>query len=149
MVLALREQGVLLTAVRGCDLSPKADNNLSSVERRLQAFLRYTFLNPADPREVDSTPGCWFLSDFPCDAGGEETPKFRPSSLMHYPLHWYSHVMHAFEVVAYRHPDPRIATRAGNIYLRMCYALHLRPEMLSDYEARLSEDRIAGGEVVS
>lgn len=149
MELPLREQGVLLTAVRGCDLSPKNDNNLGSVERRLQAFLRYCFLNPADPREVDAAPGCWFLSDFPCEADGSEQPKFRPSGLMHYPLHWYSHVMHAFEVVANRHPDKSLAWRAANIYLRMCSALHLNPEHTEDYKARLSEDRMVVGEVVS
>ena len=41
MALPLREQGTLLTAVRGCDLTPKFP--LDSLERRLVGSIRFTF----------------------------------------------------------------------------------------------------------
>jgi len=141
MRLPLRHQGTLLTGVRGCDLAPKTDANLASLERHLVAFLRWCFMVPADDREVDAKPGCWFRSIPP--------RSWRPSALMHYPLHWYSHLMHAFEVVGYCHPDGDVAEEGLRIYLAMARALHLEPEDRSEFYDRLTEDRISTGTVVS
>jgi hypothetical protein len=141
MELPLREQGTLLTAVRGCDLAPKTDDALSSPERHLVAFVRWCFLNPHDPREVDKAAGCWFRSTPPDD--------FRPSSVMHYPLHWYSHVMHALQVIRCRHPRLSVQVAAEDLYLGMVRALHLNAEDPEQMIARLNEDRIALGNIVS
>src|SRR3954454_21414152 len=93
--LPLRAQGTLLTGIRGCDLAPKMLSSIDeahgcstgecSAERHLVAFLRYCVLVPADIREVD-IPGAWFQSDPPTD--------WKPSQFGHYPLHWFSHLMH-------------------------------------------------------
>src|SRR4051812_45559306 len=109
MELPLREQGTLLTAVRGCDLTPKLP--LDSNARKLICCLRYRFLNPADEREVDAEPGT-FMSR-------QDPPDFKFSELGHLPWHWLSHVMHAIEVVGYRHPDMRERRVWGTIYYRM------------------------------
>jgi hypothetical protein len=150
MRLPLREQGTLLTGVRGCDFAPK--NPVSNIERYgcstgedtaergLTAFLRWCVMNPADPREVN-IPGAFFQSKPPCN--------WKPSQFGHYPLHWYSHVMHCFEVVGYRHPDAGTAVVAENIYFRLVRNLHLKPETRAEMIERLSEDRIATGTVVS
>lgn len=161
MELPLREQGTLLTGIRGCDLAPKNPGTIDerygcstgecTVERSLSAFLRYCVLNAADPREVD-VQGAWFQSKPPED--------WKPSQLGHYPLHWYSHLMHCFEVIAYRHPslwdtkeedikEDNIAAQAHGIYIRLVKNLHLMPETRQDMIDRLSEDRIAIGEIVS
>jgi hypothetical protein len=140
MELPLREQGTLLTGVRGCDLAPKTPATTRSAERSLIAFLRYCVLNPADVREVDIV-GSFFRSLAPAD--------WKASEFGHYPLHWYSHVMHCFEVVAYRHPGADIAADALKIYTRLVRGLHLNVETKEQMIARLSEDRIASGEVVS
>lgn len=147
--LPLREQGTLLTGVRGCDLAPKNPEGIDprygcstgecSAERHLSAFLRYCVLNPADPREVN-VKGAWF-QDHMID--------FKPSQFGHYPLHWYSHVMHCFEVVAYRHPSYDIREEAEHIYLKLVRNLHLNPETKEEMIERLSEDRIVKGNVVS
>lgn len=150
MALPLRAQGTLLTGVRGGDLTPKTpvciDENYGcstgegSAERHLQAFLRYCILNPADPREVD-IPGAWFQSLPPQD--------WKPSQFGHYPLHWYSHLMHSFEVVGYLSPfdDQRAASLA--IYRRLARSLHLTAETHDQMLERLTEDRLVTGEVVS
>jgi hypothetical protein len=57
--------------------------------------------------------------------------------------------MHCFEVVAYRCPDENTATFAQEIYLRLVRNLHLNPESRDEMIERLSEDRIALGNVVS
>ena len=64
-------------------------------------------------------------------------------------MHWYSHLMHCFEVVGYRCPDLRCKEAAANIYERLVRNLHLWPESKGQMIDRLSEDRIAKGEVVS
>lgn len=143
MRLPMREQGTLLTVVRGCDEEPKAWAGAEVVDtaaRRLTAFARWCFMNPADPREVD-VPGAFFQTEPP--------QPFKASAFGHLPLHWYSHVMHALEVIGWRHPDPDVRARAYDLYCEMAYGLHLEPETHSQFEERLSEDRIASGEVVS
>ena len=143
MTLPLREQGTLLTAVRGCDDEPKrwtARGVADSPGRRLTAFIRWCFMNPADPREVD-IPGAFFQSTPPVP--------FKPSEFGHLPQHWYSHVMHALEVVAYRHDAAPVREVAYGLYVAMVRNLHLNAESRGEFEARLSEDRIATGEVVS
>lgn len=134
--MPLRHQAVLMAAVRGCDTVPKYP--LDSPERHLVAWVRWCFLVPADEREVD-TPGGFMLS-YP--------PVLRPSSLGHHPQHWYSHVMHAIEVLAYYHPDGLVRAAALNIYAGMVDNMHLRPETRSDLYQRLTADRIAAGTVV-
>lgn len=150
MELPLREQGTLLTGIRGCDLAPKHPDCIDerygcstgedTAERALTAFLRFCVMNPADEREVD-IPGAFFRSTPPDD--------WKPSQFGHYPLHWFSHVMHCFEVVAYRHPDTVLAGTTMGIYERMVSSLHLRPETRAGMVERLSEDRIANSTVVS
>lgn len=145
MELPLREQGVLLTCVRGCDLTPKewtSDDKVAySAARRIVAFLRWCFLNPADPREVDYQEGSFFQSHPP--------DPFHPSEFGHLPLHWYSHVMHSLEVIAYRHPSNHIGGIAFVLYEKMVTSLHLNIESCTDMIERLSEDRIAKRQVVS
>ncbi len=145
MELPLRLQGTLLTGIRGCDLAFKPFNNMTgeygdSPERRLVAFLRYCTLTPADQREIDVV-GAWFQSTPP--------EKWKPSQLTHYPAHWLLHLMHCFEVVGYCHPDCAVAPKAYSIYSKLVHHLHLNVETRDQMMARLTEDRIASGEVVS
>jgi hypothetical protein len=139
MELPLRAQGTLLTGIRGCDLTPKFP--LDSVERRLVSALRYVVLNPADPREVDSEPGCFFSSKVPRDLRG--------STVGHYPQHWVSHIMHCAEVVGYCHPDENVRLEWEAVYLTFVEAWHLKPETKEQMIERLTEDRILSGKVVS
>jgi hypothetical protein len=150
MELPLREQGTLLTGIRGCDVAPKnpvtnqerygCSTGDDTPERGLTAFLRYAVMNPADEREID-IPGAFFQSKPPTN--------WKPSQFGHYPQHWYAHLMHCFEVVAYRHPEARIALAAKDVYERLVRNLHLNVESRSEMIERLSEDRIAAGNVVS
>jgi hypothetical protein len=151
MKLPLRAQGTLLTGFRGCDLAPKnpvtiderngCSTGEDTVPRQLVAYLRFLTLVAADPREID-VPGAWFQSKPP--------EKWKPSQLSHYPLHWYGHLMHCFEVVAYLRPiDDEHTDRAIGIYTRLVRALHLNPETKAQMLERLTEDRIAKGDVVS
>jgi hypothetical protein len=144
MTLPLRFQGTLLTAVRGCDEEPKSWMKTGvaySQGRRVTAFIRFCFMNPADPREVGKEEGAFFMPDPPCP--------FKPSEFGHLPQHWYSHVMHALEVIGYQHPNTRTRQQAFEMYHRMVENLHLNIESESRQWERLTEDRIEKGTVVS
>lgn len=144
VALPLRFQGTLLTAPRGCDDEPKSWTKTGvaySQGRRLTAFIRYCFMNPADPREVDAEEGAFFMSKPP--------DNFKPSEFGHLPQHWYSHAMHALEIIGYYHPDGLLRDQAYVLYRRMVRNMHLNPETKEQQWERLTEDRIAKGEVVS
>lgn len=158
--LPIRYQGTLLTGIRGCDVAPKnpiciderfgCSTGDATAERELVAYLRYLVLHPADSREID-IPGAWFKSRPPTT--------WKPSQFGHYPLHWNAHIMHCFEICAYCYTetddapdqDPWFDHRTAclNIYERMVRSLHLNPETQQQMRHRLTEDRIASGEVVS
>ena len=142
--LPLRFQGTLLTAVRGCDDEAKQWTRTGvaySPGRRLTAFIRWCFMNPADEREVDSEEGAFFMSTPP--------EPFKPSQFGHLPQHWYAHVMHALEIIGYYHPDSDIGQQACDLYNAMVHNMHLNVETRSQQWNRLTEDRIATGTVVS
>lgn len=144
MELNLREQGTILTALRGCDLAPKEWDEKGEVKdtqiRRLTAWLRNTCMNAADEREIDH-PGGFMQSKLP--------QPFKPSGIMHYPAHWVLHLMHAFEIVGYLHPEQKIAIDALSIYVSIVSSMHLHYESKMEMQERLSEDRIKSGTVVS
>lgn len=144
MNLALREQGTLLTAVRGCDFEAKTWTSQGigySPGRRLTAFIRYCFMVPADIREVDYEEGAFFMSTPP--------NPFKPSEFGHLPQHWYSHVMHALEIIGNRHPEIEISSNAFQLYMAMVNNLHLNPETTNQLTNRMLEDRIKHNTVVS
>lgn len=45
-----------------------------------------------------------------------------------YPLHFYTHLMFAAEIVACGHPDREVRRQWRYLYLRMATGLHLNPE---------------------
>lgn len=95
---------------------------------------------PADAREVGVPGG--YMQDLP-------PSEWKQSDLGHYPLHWVSHLMHAYEVVGYRHPDQTKRLSAFRIYRTLTEGLHLPMESQYTMIERLSEDRIANGTVIS
>ncbi len=139
--LSAREQGSLFCAMRNCDLTPKLP--LDAIERRITAALRFAVCFPADEREVDSEPGCFMISQVP----HPETVKV--SHLAHYPVHFVQKLMLACEVLGYRHIDGNQRAHWKQLYQKIAHGFHLNPETLEQYEARMNEDRIATGTVVS
>lgn len=159
MDLPLREQGVLLAGIRGCDtvvdqftLSqvPTGSFGTETVWRPVPhptkivvRMLRYSVCNPADPREV-GTDGA-FMADW-------REIKFNPRTwpvkcLDNLPTHFSTHLMHAVQVCAYRHPDVAESYMWHNLYRRIVSHMHLDPEGPYAMITRLSADRVASGEV--
>lgn len=129
--LGLRHQGVLLTAVRGCDVVPKED-----VSKRIVRHLRSTFMNAhcGDPKKAVS-----FIEIMDEDTFFEVCRQFA-GSLDHYPLHYVAHLMHTAEIIGYYHPDMEERCFWNWFYETIVNKLHLRPETKDELDARLNVD---------
>lgn len=96
---------------------------------------------PADAREVDSQEGAFMMSSPP--------HPFKPSEFGHLPQHWYSHAMHALEVIGYCHPDFEVKNIAFKMYIAMVHNMHLVIEPMDEMLMRLTEDRFINNTIVS
>lgn len=126
--LGLRHQGVLLTAVRGCDALPK-----EHISKTLTRAFRCEILNShcGDPRHSKS-----FIEHFEEEELDEIMQKFC-SDLDVYPLHYVLHLAHAAEIVGFHHPQMDSGSAWLRLYSRICSKLHMRPETKAELDARL------------
>ena len=131
MGIGLRHQGVVLSAVRGCDTLPK-----HHPVKRFTGALRCDTLVSFSPN-----PSSFFKQ--------VERPEFTDLlaalDLDELPLHYVMHLLHAAEVLAYYHPDRNRADCWQMFYLRVVKKLHLNPETKEQMDVRLnaSEDVFA------
>jgi hypothetical protein len=121
--LTMKEQATLCTALRGTDSASTPEIKL------MTRWIRSVILIDADP----SNPFMQKTDFQPVVT----VAKSNPFSLDMLTIHFYSHLMHAFQVIAYRHPDDAISERALKAYLDLCNYLHLNPETESQMRERL------------
>ncbi len=138
--LPLRFQGVLVTALRGCDTATKEDNS-----KRLVTMVRRACLNPADARE-SLAKGGFFGFD---PERFEESLREFLHSLDQYPTHYVLHICHACEVIGYESPEyeGRMAAFFFEVYSAIVKKFHMNLETRGQMHERLKEDRIAKGTV--
>lgn len=129
--LGLRHQGVLLGAVRGCDNAPKEDP-----AKRLVRCYRAVVLNAhcGDPAKAGT-----FIEAVPADELQARFDAFR-KNFDHYPIHYVTHLMHAAEIVGYKHPNCATAVAWRGFYHKVCAALHVSPEAEKQLDRRLDAD---------
>lgn len=120
----LKQQGVLLSAIRGCDGIPKADPT-----RQLTRGFRAVILNPAQPK----TPTRTFMDPVDFDKCLEQFL----SGIDPYPVHWVMHFAYACQVIGYKHPDSDIQTTWYGIYKGICKELHVNVETENQMDERL------------
>lgn len=137
--LGLRHQGVLVTAIRGCDGMAKED-----VTKPLARELRGLVLVPYDDRELDNLGG--FMVRFPSEPAAHNFNALL-RSLDHYPVHYLFHLIHAVEIIGYYHPNRHARAVYFQRYENFVRRLHLRPETMEQMDSRLTEDRIMLGTV--
>lgn len=129
--LGLRHQGVLLTAVRGCDTAPKNDPS-----KMLARAYRGVILNChcGDPAKAMT-----FIESPPWNEVHDRMVAYR-KNLDHYPHHYVMHLTHASEIVGYKHPDRKVRECWMHFYLMLCKGLHVQPETESQLDERLNAD---------
>ena len=49
------------------------------------------------------------------------------------------HLVHAAQVVAFKHPDENIAARWLLFYIKMCDQMHMTPETVNEFDDRLND----------
>lgn len=127
--LGLRHQGVLVSAVRGCDSIPKEDPMKDLVRYYRACLLR---AHVGDPRKASSYM-IWV----------EGFEQFKSIALPvlksfdHYPTHFMLHFLHASEIIGYKGPYP-MAEWWRWFYKDMVRRMHLNVETEEELDRRLN-----------
>jgi hypothetical protein len=131
--LGLRHQGVLLASIRGCDGVAKHDPS-KAVMRAIRAVV----LVPFDARELVEPKGFMYYEPDAFIEGINTLAK----GMDEYPVHFIWHLIHAVEVIGYKHPEAsvRYVFHAG--YYKLVKKFHVQPESEQAMDSRLTEDRI-------
>lgn len=123
------QQGVLLAVLRNCD-GCRSDGPHKILVRGIRAACIKSArtsgsFNARRPRQSD-------LKD--CAI------QFVDCHFDHMPIHFVTHLMHAAEVIAYKHPDASIQASWSFIYTTIVKAMHLNIETREQFEERLKDD---------
>lgn len=159
MALPMMQQTVLLTAVRGPDGLPKYHPTKFVLRwyRRcilLSALDGKVLTDPAEPNGGSFTG--------PSVGGGDESDDWRWQmderitaylrSLDEVPHHFQLHLIHAVEILGYKHPDSDIRYWWATVYHRLVHDMHLWPETEEQLDQRLGDTRegwLARGDVAT
>lgn len=135
--LGLRHQGVIVSAMRGCDVAPRHDPS-----KLAQRILRASVLLPHAGRFTD--PRTYITQEPNRDRWWAAVRPFL-RSWDHYPNHYVWHFIHASQVVGYCGPaqHPVHADRWLEFYLLACRRQHVRPESANQMNDRLNADEDA------
>jgi hypothetical protein len=136
--LPLRLQGVIITAMRGCDLVQKED-----ASKDLSRMIRRATLNPYDPRESEFSKGFFGFNAIFLAINLRDFLH----SMDQYPLHYVMHLMHTAEIIGYEHPEEAFRVFFNEVYRAIVHKLHLEPESRMAMIVRLTEDRVEKGTV--
>lgn len=128
----LKQQSVVLSALRGCDGISKED-----VSKQLTRNMRATFLYPCNDRAMKVSH-----DHFMKGTVTDDTVKLFLSNLDPYPVHWLMHFMHAAEIIGYKHPDTETRKFWYDLYHAMVRKLHFNPETKEQCDRRLSDDHL-------
>lgn len=129
--IPIRMQSTLILGLRGPDTHCTPD--VKSITRWLRG-LAFKPGNPANVKEFMHSEPAMILEK-------GSTAK----ELEFCTQHFYSHLMHALEVIAYKHPDIKVAMVALDRYTAMCRAFHLPNETTDEFEERLGHKSWPGG----
>lgn len=128
MELGLRHQGVLVAAVRGPDGLPKQH----IVKRFVRAFR-------ADTLESFASAPASFIKRLERDEFSDLLATLF-GALDELNLHYTMHLLHAAQVVAFKHPDQQRRDCWNMLYLGLVKKLHLHPETPEQLDTRLNAD---------
>lgn len=128
----LRMQSTLILGLRG------PDTHSAPHVKAICRWLRGLAFKPGNPDNVAE----FMKADAP-DRIAEKGPTAK--ELEFCSQHFYSHLMHALQVVSMCHDDRDIATAAGCLYMDMCGLMHLPMESIGDFFQRLGPRNWPGG----
>lgn len=134
--LGLRHQGVLMSAIRGCDVAVRHDPS-----KIAQRILRGALLIPHAGRFANPRTYIWQIED---ETEWEAAMQPFANSFDHYPNHYVWHFIHAAEIIGYCGPDehPVWPCRWLKFYEAMCHRMHVNVEMSWEMDDRLNMDEV-------
>lgn len=155
--LPMMQQTVLLTAVRGPDGLPKYHPTKFVVRwyRRcilLSALDGKVLTDPTDPNGGSFTGPSAFKAEIDWTLQMDQRLGEYLRSLDEVPHHFQMHLLHAVEIVGYKHPDEYIRDWWHRVYLRLVHDMHLWPETEEQLDERLGDSRdgwLARGDVAT
>ncbi len=122
-ILTLKQQTVLLSALRGCDGVAKHD-----ISKKFVRKFRSTILINAE-----NTNNAEFMKDEVTDEDIYTFTK-QPDT---YHFHWLMHFIHAVEIIGYNHPNKEISEWWKSFYYKLSDMLHMNPETKEQNNKRL------------
>lgn len=147
--LPFMQQTVLLTAIRG----PDGVEKYHPSKYLLRWYRRCTLLSAMDghvlPNPFDNNGGSFTGPSIEVPTNGDWLPAMDEvvsqylRSLDALPHHFQMHLMHAAEILGYKHPDEAIRGWWRRTYHRLVNDLHLWPEEEELMDARLGDNRAA------
>lgn len=152
--LSFMQQTVLLTAIRGPDGVAK----YSKSKMILRWFRRCTLLSAFDGRALTKPyergggsftgPSYEPISENIAEMLGHDWRAAMDDIVSEYlrevdmlPHHFQMHLMHAIEIIGYKHPDEVIRAWWHKTYLRLAHDFHLWPETEEQLDERLGDSR--------
>ena len=125
MEIPIRMQSTLILGLRG------PDTHVCPNVKKIQRWMRGLAFVPGNPDNVKEF--MTHISDLP-----ELTEKGPLAMELEFcSQHFYSHLMHALEVIAYQHPGVSEAEEATYLFKGMCSLFHLPVETIDHFEQRL------------
>lgn len=149
--LSFMQQSVLLTAIRGPDGVEKNHGAKAILRwyRRCVLFSAFDSSVAGQPVRLTTPyfPGGGSFTGPSVKADGHLTlndalhdvVKAYLDSLDALPHHYQTHMMHAAQIVGYKHDIPEIREWWASFYMRLVKNLHLRPESVEDMDKRLGD----------
>lgn len=154
--LPMMQQTVLLTAIRGPDGLPK----YHPAKWVLRWYRRCILLSALDGKvltdPIENTGGSFTGPSV--DEGAHATQQMDQRvtdylrSLDEVPHHFQLHLLHAVEILGYKHPDDAIRGWWQLVYFRLVHDMHLWPESEEQLDLRLGDTRdgwLARGDVAT
>lgn len=125
--LGLRQQGVLMAAVRGCDTISK-EHSVKDISRCFRGVVLNAHCGPG------KIPVSFMI--FPNNDDWEAmVDGFEFDDL---PTHFTLHLLHAAQIVGVYHPDIETCCRWDRFYRKIVRKMHLIPEPVAELETRLN-----------
>lgn len=145
--LPLQQQAVLILALRGPDGFPKHHPSKRLLYHYRAAVLRAAHIGRL-LKVGEDCGSLMTLTSFQWEREWDAVlMRFREVE-DELPLHYYTHLMHGAQVLAYRHPDPLFRLRWLQFYRQCCDYLHVPAETSEQMCARLSDFGRAMEEVI-
>lgn len=136
--LTYMQQSVLISSVRGPDGFDK-DSDTKPIARWYRRSILISAFDDKALNDPYQDGGGSFTGPIPIGLTLNEIGENYFNKMDSIPLHYYTHFMHAAEIVGYKHPIKEIRGFWNKFYIRAVSKLHLFPETEEQLDSRLGD----------